>query len=92
MLSGAVNPSGKLTTTFPMTMGDIPGILSYPPEAGHHAYSEGIFVGYRGYDQRGAAVRFPFGHGLSYTSFRYDALTLSPPSSLRTARWRPGSP
>lgn len=80
VLCGAVNPSGKLTTTFPLAMGDIPGILSYPPQNGHHAYSEGIFVGYRGYDRRGMAVRYPFGHGLSYTQFRYDALHLSAPS------------
>lgn len=77
ILTGAVNPSGKLTTTFPLSLGDIPGILSYPGEAGHHLYSEGIFAGYRGYDRRGTQVRYPFGHGLSYTRFRYDALTLS---------------
>lgn len=77
ILSGAVNPSGKLTTTFPLRMGDIPGFLSYPGENGHHSYGEGVFVGYRGYDQREMPVRYPFGHGLSYTTFRYEALRLS---------------
>lgn len=77
ILFGDVNPSGKLTVTFPQKIGDIPGFLSYPGEALHHVYSEGIYVGYRGYDRRGTAPLFPFGHGLSYTSFRYDALTLS---------------
>lgn len=77
IIAGKVNPSGKLTTTFPLRMGDIPGILSYPGEGGRHAYGEGIFVGYRGYDRRELPVRFPFGHGLGYTTFRYDALTLS---------------
>ncbi len=77
VLFGETNPCGKLTTTFPQKRGDIPGNLSYPPEALHHAYSEGIFVGYRGYDAREITPLFPFGHGLSYTEFRYDSLTLS---------------
>jgi beta-glucosidase len=77
ILFGDANPSGKLTVTFPQKIGDIPGFLSYPGENLHHAYSEGIFVGYRGYDQRRTAPLFPFGHGLSYTGFRFDALTLS---------------
>lgn len=77
VLFGEANPCGKLTTSFPQKRADIPGDLSYPPEALHHAYSEGIFVGYRGYDAREIAPLFAFGHGLSYTKFRYDSLTLS---------------
>ncbi|WP_426034697.1 beta-glucosidase [Cypionkella sp. TWP1-2-1b2] len=77
VLFGETNPCGKLTTTFPQKLSDIPGHLSYPPEALHHAYSEGIFVGYRGYDAREIIPLFAFGHGLSYTKFRYDSLTLS---------------
>lgn len=77
ILFGEANPCGKLTTTFPQKLSDIPGFLGYPPEALRHAYSEGIFVGYRGYDAREIAPLFPFGHGLSYTQFHYDSLTLS---------------
>ncbi|WP_054005537.1 beta-glucosidase [Cypionkella psychrotolerans] len=77
VLFGEANPCGKLTTTFPQKSADIPGHLSYPPEGLHHTYSEGIFVGYRAYDAREIAPLFPFGHGLSYTTFRYDSLTLS---------------
>ncbi len=77
VLFGESNPCGKLTTTFPQKRADIPGILSYPPEGLRHAYSEGIFVGYRGYDAREITPLFPFGHGLSYTTFRYDSLILS---------------
>ncbi|MEO5613871.1 MAG: glycoside hydrolase family 3 C-terminal domain-containing protein [Cypionkella sp.] len=84
VLFGEANPCGKLTTTFPQKRADIPGHLSYPPEAQHHAYSEGIFVGYRGYDARETAPLFPFGHGLSYTQFRYDSLTLSADSITPT--------
>ncbi|MEO8243887.1 MAG: glycoside hydrolase family 3 C-terminal domain-containing protein [bacterium] len=77
ILFGDANPCGKLTTTFPQRIGEIPGYLSYPGENLHHFYSEGVFVGYRGYDLRGTEPAFPFGHGLSYTAFRYDTLTLS---------------
>lgn len=77
VLFGEANPCGKLTTTFPQKQSDIPGQFSYPPEGLHHAYSEGIYVGYRGYDAREITPLFPFGHGLSYTSFRYDSLKLS---------------
>lgn len=77
VLFGEANPCGKLTTTFPQKLSDIPGALSYPPEALHHTYSEGIFTGYRGYDAREITPLFAFGHGLSYTKFRYDSLTLS---------------
>jgi hypothetical protein len=77
-LLGFNNPAGKLTTTFPQRIEDIPGWLTYPGEAGRHIYSEGVFVGYRGYDARGVAPLFPFGFGLSYTSFAYDDLVVSP--------------
>jgi beta-glucosidase len=74
LLFEEVNPSGKLTVTFPEKQGDIPGIHSYPGEAGKHLYSEGIYVGYRSYDLRQVAVQFPFGHGLSYTEFGYSEI------------------
>lgn len=77
LISGAVNPSGKLSVTFPQKLSDVPGHLSYPGELGRHIYSEGIHVGYRGYAARQMAPLFAFGHGLSYTSFVYSDLSIS---------------
>lgn len=77
VLSGRVNPSGKLAVSFPHALGDVPGFISYPGERGRHVYAESIHVGYRGYDQRGADVLFPFGHGLSYTRFAYSDIAVS---------------
>ena len=71
VLFGEVNPSGKLTVTFPQQIEDIPGWHSYPGENGRHLYSEGVFVGYRWYDVRHLTPLFPFGFGLSYTTFAY---------------------
>lgn len=76
VLFGAVNPSGKLTVTFPQRMEDIPGWHSYPGENGRHYYSEGVFVGYRWYDARKIEPLFPFGFGLSYSSFAYSDIAL----------------
>ncbi|MDX8523620.1 glycoside hydrolase family 3 C-terminal domain-containing protein [Mesorhizobium sp. MSK_1335] len=76
LLFGRVNPSGKLTTTFPKRMEDMPTHLTYPGENGRHVYSEGIFAGYRWYDARGIEPLFPFGFGLSYTEFAYSNLAL----------------
>ncbi|PTQ07876.1 glycosyl hydrolase [Sphingomonas oleivorans] len=76
ILFGLANPSGKLTTSFPRREQDIPGFLTYPGENGRHAYSEGLFVGYRYYDRREIEPLFPFGFGLSYTRFRYSGLRL----------------
>ncbi|WAJ28411.1 beta-glucosidase family protein [Antarcticirhabdus aurantiaca] len=76
ILFGEANPSGKLSVTFPRKLGDVPGIHSYPGENGRHAYSEGIFVGYRSYDLREIEPLFPFGHGLSFTRFEYEDLVL----------------
>lgn len=71
ILFGIVSPSGKLTTTFPKRIEDLPTYSSYPGENGRHLYAEGIFAGYRWYDERGIEPQFPFGYGLSYTSFAY---------------------
>lgn len=71
ILFGIHNPCGKLTVTFPVQLEDTPGFLSYPGENNRHVYSEGIHVGYRGYDKRKLAPLFPFGFGLSYTTFAY---------------------
>lgn len=77
VLTGTVNPSGKLSVTFPKRLADVPGFLHYPGENGRHIYGEGIHVGYRGYDLREIEPLFPFGHGLSYTQFTYSDLKLS---------------
>ncbi|HYL53783.1 MAG TPA: glycoside hydrolase family 3 C-terminal domain-containing protein, partial [Acidimicrobiia bacterium] len=69
ILSGDVSPSGKLPTTFPVRLQDTPAFTSYPGERGQVHYGEGVFVGYRWYDARDIEPRFPFGHGLSYTTF-----------------------
>jgi len=77
VLFGAVNPSGKLPTTFPVRLEDNPAYINYPGENGKVKYGEGIFVGYRYYDKKNLAPLFPFGHGLSYTTFEYSNLRLS---------------
>lgn len=74
VLFGAVNPSGRLTETVPLRLEDTPAFLDFPGEHQHVRYGEGLFVGYRWYDARGLDVTFPFGHGLSYTTFGYDGL------------------
>lgn len=77
LLTGKVNPSAKLSVTFPKRLADVPGFLHYPGENGRHIYGEGIHVGYRSYDLRQIEPLFPFGHGLSYTTFAYSDLSLS---------------
>ncbi|MFK3676740.1 glycoside hydrolase family 3 C-terminal domain-containing protein [Microbacterium sp. NPDC090218] len=75
VLYGAVNPSGKLTETVPVRLSDNPSFGNFPGEFGHVRYGEGLLVGYRWYDAKGLDVTFPFGHGLSYTTFEYGAAT-----------------
>ena len=82
VLTGAVNPSGKLAETIPLTLADCSASLNFPGEDGHVRYGEGVFVGYRGYDASERAVAYPFGHGLSYTSFGYDELSVSRTGSV----------
>jgi len=77
VLFGDVNPSGRLPTTFPVRLEDNPAFINYPGENGRVRYGEGIFVGYRYYDKKKLAPLFCFGHGLSYTSFKYSNLRLS---------------
>jgi beta-glucosidase len=79
VLFGDVNPSGKLPTTFPKRLQDNPAYLNYPGENGQVLYGEGLFVGYRYYDRKDIAPLFPFGYGLSYTTFAYRNLQLSKP-------------
>ena len=77
VLFGDVSPSGKLPTTFPIRLEDNPAYINYPGENGKVRYGEGIFVGYRYYDKKDVPPLFPFGHGLSYTKFKYSNLRLS---------------
>ncbi|OGO66681.1 MAG: glycosyl hydrolase [Chloroflexi bacterium RBG_19FT_COMBO_50_10] len=72
ILFGKVNPCGKLAETFPMRLADTPAYINYPGEGGEVRYGEGIYIGYRYYDARKTLVEFPFGYGMSYTTFRYD--------------------
>ncbi|KAF4978163.1 hypothetical protein FZEAL_5408 [Fusarium zealandicum] len=69
VIFGKVNPSGKLPMTFPSRLEDGPTFLSFGSDNGRIYYAEDIFVGYRWFEARDAAVAFPFGHGLSYTTF-----------------------
>jgi len=78
VLFGDVNPSGKLTVTFPKELSDSPAHASKRTYPGNDKvfYDEGIFVGYRHFDARNIAPLFPFGYGLSYTTFAYENLTI----------------
>ncbi|MEV4033660.1 glycoside hydrolase family 3 C-terminal domain-containing protein [Streptomyces umbrinus] len=69
VLTGRVTPSGRLAETIPLRLGDTPSFLNFPGEQGHVRYGEGVMVGYRYYETADVAVRYPFGHGLSYTTF-----------------------
>ena len=85
LLFGVVNPSGKLSETFPLRLIDTPAYINYPGEAGQVRYGEGIFIGYRYYEYKQVPVQFPFGYGLSYTTFAYANLHTSAESFLDTA-------
>ena len=71
VLFGRVNPSGKLAETFPLKLADTPAHINWPGGAGEVRYGEGLFIGYRYYDAKEMPVLFPFGYGLSYTTFEY---------------------
>ncbi len=74
VLLGAAEPGGRLTQTWPLREPDSVAFgqpLNYPGQDGHVRYDEGLFIGYRHYQQRGLQTLFPFGHGLSYTEFEY---------------------
>jgi beta-glucosidase len=83
IMFGDVNPSGRLPATFEKRWEDNPTYASYYPAAGSRdvIYKEGVFVGYRGYEKHGTRPQFPFGHGLSYTSFKLDGLKVQPRST-----------
>ena len=74
LLTGRVNPSGKLTETYSMVYEDIPSSAYYPAKERNSDYREAMYVGYRYFDTYKKAVRYPFGFGLSYTTFEYSDL------------------
>lgn len=76
VLFGEVNPSGRLSETFPNRLEDTPCYLTYGQGKDHAEYREGVFVGYRYYTAKDIEVLFPFGYGLSYTTFGYSDLTV----------------
>ena len=83
LLFGDVNPSGKLPVTFPKSLADVPASTAaqWPGVNGQVQYSEGVDVGYRWYQAKGVAPLFPFGYGLSYTTFGYSNLSISGPNA-----------
>jgi beta-glucosidase len=76
VLTGAANPSGRLAETIPLALADTPAFLNFPGEQEAVRYGEGVFVGYRYYSSVDRAVRYPFGHGLSYTTFTVEAFEI----------------
>lgn len=77
VLLGKAEPGGRLPQTFPRRLEDDPAFVNYPGERGHVRYGEGIFIGYRYYEKKKIEPLFPFGFGLSYTSFAFGDLKLS---------------
>jgi beta-glucosidase len=80
ILLGDTNPSGRLPVTFERRWEDNPAHASYYPASADTKrveYKEGVFVGYRGYEKNNTRPLFPFGHGLSYTTFKYDNLKVT---------------
>ncbi|WP_324012472.1 family 78 glycoside hydrolase catalytic domain [Microbacterium sp. JZ37] len=77
VLTGAVNPSGRLAESIPLRLQDTPSYLNFPGENEVVRYGEGVFVGYRYYATADRPVRYPFGHGLSYTTFAHDVVELA---------------
>ncbi len=84
VLTGAVDPGGRLPTSLPLALAHTPAFGNFPGADSQVRYGEGLLLGYRWYDTRELPVAYPFGHGLSYASFRLDPPRLSAPS------WRPG--
>lgn len=76
VLTGVVNPAGRLAETIPLRIEDTPAYIDFPGEGLHVRYGEGLYIGYRWYDARKMPVDYPFGHGLSFTQFDYDDLVI----------------
>lgn len=78
VLTGKQNPAGKLTETVPKRLEDVPSYLTFNQSKAEEDYREGIYVGYRYYDTKHIKTQFPFGHGLSYTTFEYSNIKIAP--------------
>jgi beta-glucosidase len=76
VLTGATNPSGRLAETIPVSLADTPSYFNFPGEQEAVRYGEGVFVGYRAHVTSGQGARYPFGHGLSYTTFDVSDLSV----------------
>lgn len=85
VLFGDHNPSGKLSLSFPKKLQDCPAFLNFKSEAGRTLYGEDIYVGYRYYEFAEREVNFPFGHGLSYTTFSFSDLAVASKDGKLTA-------
>ena len=82
ILFGKVNPSGKLPMTFERRAADNPSYLTYSDQGGKHVqWTEGVFIGYRGYEKLGVKPLYPFGFGLSYTTFELSDGCVSEPDA-----------
>ncbi|MER7947009.1 glycoside hydrolase family 3 C-terminal domain-containing protein [Streptomyces sp. NPDC096079] len=77
VLTGAEEPGGRLPTTWPVALADVP-VTEVTPTDGELHYTEGVFIGYRAWDKAGAVPAYPFGHGLGYTTWAYDSLVAAP--------------
>jgi beta-glucosidase len=84
VLYGKVNPSGRLAETYPLKLLDTPAHINFPGGNGEVRYGEGIFIGYRYYDTKEVPVQFPFGYGMSYTTFAYKNPKVSAASFMDT--------
>jgi beta-glucosidase len=78
LIAGRAVPCGKLAETYPKCYDDVPSAELFGKDGKMSVYAEGLYVGYRYYDKTGVSVNFPFGHGLSYTTFDYANLTMDP--------------
>lgn len=78
ILTGKVNPSGRLAESYPLRYEDTPAFRNFPAKERNSEYRESIYVGYRYYDTSMVRVQYPFGYGLSYTEFAYSDLKISP--------------
>ena len=85
-LTGKINPSGKLSESFPARLEDTPAFPEFPARYKEANYGEGIFIGYRYYDTRKVVPLFPFGFGLSYTTFSYSDLQVNATEIKETER------
>ena len=77
ILNGEINPSGKLAETYPLKYEDVPSAFNFPCDQQYIHYKESIFVGYRYFLTKGVEVKYPFGYGLSYTTFKYSDLKVT---------------